>query len=81
MATLRNLAISLLRLAGWTNLAHALRHHAADNRRPWHSSRRDQRLCRGPESAAGVVKLKNRGGSASSRASKICFCRGVVAER
>jgi predicted transposase YbfD/YdcC len=34
MATLRNLAISLLRLAGWTNIAHALRHHAADNRRP-----------------------------------------------
>ena len=34
MATLRNLVISLLRLAGWTNIAHALRHHAADNRRP-----------------------------------------------
>ena len=34
MATLRNLAISLLRLAGWTNIAHALRHHAADNHRP-----------------------------------------------
>ena len=34
MATLRNLAISLLRIAGWTNIAHALRHHAADNRRP-----------------------------------------------
>jgi predicted transposase YbfD/YdcC len=34
MATLRNLAISLLRLAGWTNIAQALRHHAADNRRP-----------------------------------------------
>lgn len=34
MATLRNLAISLLRLAGWTNIAHALRHHAANNRRP-----------------------------------------------
>jgi predicted transposase YbfD/YdcC len=34
MATLRNLAISLLRLAGWTNIAHALRHHAAHNRRP-----------------------------------------------
>jgi len=34
MATLRNLAISLLRLAGWTNIAHALRHHAADNQRP-----------------------------------------------
>lgn len=34
MATLRNLAISLLRLAGWTNIAHALRHHAADSRRP-----------------------------------------------
>ncbi len=31
---MRNLAISLLRLAGWTNIAQALRHHAADNRRP-----------------------------------------------
>jgi len=28
MATLRNTAISLLRLAGWTNIAAALRHHA-----------------------------------------------------
>ena len=34
MATLRNTAISLLRLAGWTNIAHALRHHAADSQRP-----------------------------------------------
>jgi len=34
MATLRNLAISLLRLAGWTNIAHAVRHHAADSKRP-----------------------------------------------
>ena len=34
MTTLRNLAISLLRLQGWTNIAHALRHHAANNRRP-----------------------------------------------
>jgi predicted transposase YbfD/YdcC len=34
MATLRNLVISLLRIAGWTNIAHALRHHAADNQRP-----------------------------------------------
>lgn len=34
MATLRNLTISLLRLAGWTNIAHAIRHHAANNRRP-----------------------------------------------
>jgi predicted transposase YbfD/YdcC len=34
MATLRNLVISLLRLAGWTNIAHALRHHAADRQRP-----------------------------------------------
>lgn len=33
MATLRNLAISLLRLNGWTNIAHALRHHGADNER------------------------------------------------
>ena len=29
MATLRNTAISLLRIAGWTNIATALRHHAA----------------------------------------------------
>jgi len=29
MATLRNTAISLLRRAGWTNIASALRHHAA----------------------------------------------------
>ena len=28
IATLRNTATSLLRLAGWTNIAHALRHHA-----------------------------------------------------
>lgn len=34
MATLRNLVISLLRLAGWTNIAEALRHHAADSQRP-----------------------------------------------
>ncbi len=29
MATLRNTAISLLRRDGWTNIASALRHHAA----------------------------------------------------
>ena len=34
MATLRNLAISLLRLTGATNIAHALRHHAWDPLRP-----------------------------------------------
>ena len=34
MATLRNLAISLLRLAGATNIAKALRHHARDTKRP-----------------------------------------------
>lgn len=34
MATLRNLAISLLRLAGWTGIATALRHHARDPERP-----------------------------------------------
>jgi len=34
MATLRNLAISLHRLAGATNVAAALRHHARDARRP-----------------------------------------------
>ena len=30
MATLRNTAISLLRLIGWTNIAAGLRHHARD---------------------------------------------------
>ncbi|MGH8921106.1 MAG: ISAs1 family transposase [Actinomycetes bacterium] len=34
MATLRNLAISLHRLAGATNIAKALRHHGRDPRRP-----------------------------------------------
>ena len=34
MASLRNLVISLHRLAGATNLARALRHHARDPRRP-----------------------------------------------
>ncbi len=34
MATLRNLAISLLRIAGATNIAQALRHHAWDPLRP-----------------------------------------------
>jgi predicted transposase YbfD/YdcC len=33
MATLRNTAISLLRLAGWTNIAKALRHHGRDPER------------------------------------------------
>jgi len=34
MATLRNTAISLLRLAGWTTIAAALRHHARSPHRP-----------------------------------------------
>jgi hypothetical protein len=34
MATLRNLVISLHRLAGATNIAKALRHHARGARRP-----------------------------------------------
>ena len=34
MATLRNLVISLHRLAGATNIAKALRHHARDALRP-----------------------------------------------
>jgi hypothetical protein len=34
VATLRNLAISLHRLAGATNIAKALRHHARDALRP-----------------------------------------------
>jgi predicted transposase YbfD/YdcC len=33
MVTLRNTAISLLRLDGWTNIAQALRHHAPDAER------------------------------------------------
>ncbi len=32
-STLRNTAISLLRLNGWTNIAKALRHHARDPER------------------------------------------------
>ena len=34
MAALRNLAITALRLAGITNIAAALRHHARDTLRP-----------------------------------------------
>ncbi len=34
MATLRNTAISLLRLNGWTNIAAGLRHHARSSQRP-----------------------------------------------
>lgn len=34
MATLRNLAIGLLRMAGADNIAEALRHHARDPHRP-----------------------------------------------
>ncbi len=34
MATLRNTAISLLRLAGWTSIAAGLRHHSRDPHRP-----------------------------------------------
>jgi len=34
MASLRNLVISLHRLAGTTNIANALRHHSRDARRP-----------------------------------------------
>jgi hypothetical protein len=30
MATIRNAAISLLRLTGWTNIAAGLRHHSRD---------------------------------------------------
>ena len=33
MATLRNTAISILRLNGWDNIAQALRHHARDPER------------------------------------------------
>ncbi len=33
MATLRNTAISVLRLTGWTNIAEGLRHHSRDPRR------------------------------------------------
>jgi hypothetical protein len=34
MAALRNLAITALRLAGNSNIAAGLRHHARDSRRP-----------------------------------------------
>jgi len=34
MASLRNIAITLLRLTGWTNIAAGLRHHARDPQRP-----------------------------------------------
>ena len=34
MATIRNAAISLLRLTGWTNMTAGLRHHARDPQRP-----------------------------------------------
>lgn len=34
MATIRNTAISLLRLTGWNNIAAGLRHHARDANRP-----------------------------------------------
>src|SRR4051812_43432896 len=34
MATLRNLAISLHRISGATNIAAAIRHHSRDARRP-----------------------------------------------
>jgi hypothetical protein len=34
MATLRNIAISLLRLSGATSIAAALRHHAVRTERP-----------------------------------------------
>ena len=34
MASLRNTAISLLRLTGWDNIAAGLRHHARDPQRP-----------------------------------------------
>jgi len=33
MATLRNTAISVLRLTGWDNIAQALRHHARNPER------------------------------------------------
>ncbi|MEU2869773.1 hypothetical protein ABZ769_11265 [Streptomyces olivoreticuli] len=34
MASLRNLAIGALRLAGWDNIAEGLRHHGRDMTRP-----------------------------------------------
>ncbi len=37
IATLRNTAISLLRLTGWDNIAEALRHHARDPDEPSHA--------------------------------------------
>jgi hypothetical protein len=35
----------------------------------------------GAQPAVGTVKSKNRGGSGSSRAARMAFCPGVVAER
>lgn len=34
MAALRNTAVGILRLAGWNNIAAALRHHGRDPHRP-----------------------------------------------
>jgi hypothetical protein len=34
MATIRNTAVNLLRLSGWTNIAAGLRHHSRNPERP-----------------------------------------------
>ena len=49
MASLRSLAISLLRLDGHTNIAAANRHHARDPQRTLSCFRLHERLCRVPE--------------------------------
>ena len=62
MATLRNLAIGILKMAGHTNIAAACRHHARDATRT-RGNPRTQRamtktditpLCRGPGGPWGV---------------------------
>jgi predicted transposase YbfD/YdcC len=55
MATLRNTAISLLRLAGHTKIATALRHHGRSTSRPSNSCSPHERLCRRPGTSWGSL--------------------------
>jgi hypothetical protein len=55
MASIRNLVISILRLAGATNIAAALRHHARAATRPLAVLGITRRLCRGPAQPRGSV--------------------------
>jgi hypothetical protein len=53
MASLRNLAIAILRLTGHPSIAAALRHHARQPGRPLQTIMQClRRLCRGPRSGA-----------------------------